>query len=179
MGHRKRAGGHSRLTILRQVEHSEVPAYDFPCLIALDSLSAGIPVGDDAVGIEHVNGVINDTFDQQAKSALTFKQAALRNTVSNHATSCLTPINPRTRFRFRRAGARQRHGYRRDPRAVSPGNPKTQPENNEKFPKSPGQIACAIRALPCGRARPEPSWPAAGGRDAWLINLLKLLLFFR
>ena len=95
-GRSKRAGRHSCFTILRQVEHTEVPAYDFPCLIALDPLGAGIPVRDDAVGIKHVNGVIDDPFHQQSEPALTIEQAALLSSDLNHANSCLTAHNPRT-----------------------------------------------------------------------------------
>src|ERR1700676_1197333 len=87
-GRGKRPGRHSCFAILRQVEHSEVPAYHFLRLIALDAFGAGIPVGDDAVGIEHANGVIDDSFHQQAKSALTFEKPALGSTVSSHANSC-------------------------------------------------------------------------------------------
>ena len=38
--------------------------------IALDARGAGIPVGDDAAGIEHVDRVVDDAVDQQAEATL-------------------------------------------------------------------------------------------------------------
>ena len=45
-------------------------ADDFVGRIALDPLRAGIPVGHDAVRIEHVDGVVDHPLDQQPKAAL-------------------------------------------------------------------------------------------------------------
>src|SRR5665213_4462719 len=80
----ERVGRLPRLAILRGVEHLEVPADNFVCLVSLDAFGAGIPVNDDAVGIEHVDGVVDDSLDQQAKLALAFEQTALATSLFRH-----------------------------------------------------------------------------------------------
>ncbi len=62
-----------------------MPADDFFRFKPFDAPGAGIPAGDEAVGVKHVNGEIDDPFHQQAESALAFEQAAPRNTFSFHA----------------------------------------------------------------------------------------------
>ena len=46
------------------VKHPEMLTDDLIGGISLDALRAGVPVGDDPVWIEHVNGVIDDTLYQ-------------------------------------------------------------------------------------------------------------------
>jgi hypothetical protein len=82
----ERNSGQSRFAIFRQVKHSEMPAYHVGCVIALDPFGAGIPVGDDAVGVQHVDGVVDNPFHQQAKSALAFEQAAPGCVFWSHTT---------------------------------------------------------------------------------------------
>ena len=60
--------------IFGQVKHLEVLADDVGGFIALDAPGARIPVADDAVGVEHVDGVVNDPFHQQPEFALAFEQ---------------------------------------------------------------------------------------------------------
>ena len=43
---------------------------DLRCEIALDAFGAGVPVGDDAVGIEHVQGVVPHALDEMLEAAL-------------------------------------------------------------------------------------------------------------
>jgi hypothetical protein len=38
--------------------------------IALDARGAGVPIGNDAAGIDHENGVVGDALHQQAEPAL-------------------------------------------------------------------------------------------------------------
>src|SRR3984957_12731557 len=64
------------LTIFLGIEHLEVPADDFIRVVSLDALGAGVPVADDAIGVEHIDGVVDDPLDQQAEPALAFEQAA-------------------------------------------------------------------------------------------------------
>ena len=45
--------------------------------IALHPLGAGVPVGDDAGRIEHVDGVVDDAFDEQPEAALALAQRLL------------------------------------------------------------------------------------------------------
>src|ERR1700739_658629 len=72
----ERTGRQTRGTILLRVEHLKVPANDLMRLISLDASGTGIPVGDDAVGIDHVDGVVDDPFHQQAESAFALEHAA-------------------------------------------------------------------------------------------------------
>jgi hypothetical protein len=64
------ARGFSCLPVLRQIKHSEVPADDLAGFIALDAPGAGIPAADHTIGIEHVDGIIDDPIHQQPKTAL-------------------------------------------------------------------------------------------------------------
>ena len=45
-------------------------ADDFIGRIAFDPLRSGIPVGHDAVRIEHIDGIVDHPLDQQPKAAL-------------------------------------------------------------------------------------------------------------
>ncbi|MNT41480.1 hypothetical protein D3C72_1778400 [compost metagenome] len=47
--------------VVRAVEAREVPAHDFFLRIALGALRAGVPVGDRAIGMQHVDGIVDDT----------------------------------------------------------------------------------------------------------------------
>jgi hypothetical protein len=69
--------GPARLQVLRDVEAREVLADDLAARIALDALRAGVPAGDDALGIEHVDGVVGHAFDQQAEALLALAQRLL------------------------------------------------------------------------------------------------------
>src|SRR5665213_2539411 len=51
--------------ILIGIKLREMPADDFLRKIALDTLRTEIPVGDVALGIEHVNGVVGDALHQE------------------------------------------------------------------------------------------------------------------
>ncbi len=61
-----------------EVEPREMLADDFLCRIALDSLRAGIPVGHAPVRVEHKDGVVGHTFDQQTKPAARFRTRSVR-----------------------------------------------------------------------------------------------------
>src|SRR5208282_3454455 len=56
---------HIRSTIILGVEAREVLADDLVGAVALDALCAPVPVGDDAIWIEHVDRVVGDAVDQQ------------------------------------------------------------------------------------------------------------------
>src|SRR6201998_2541189 len=53
-GNGEGTGRQTRGAILLRVKHLKVPANDLVRLISLDASGTGIPVGNDAVGIEHV-----------------------------------------------------------------------------------------------------------------------------
>ena len=57
-------------TVFRRVEAGEMLADDFFAVISLEAARPGIPAGHRAGGIEHINGIIGDGFDQQPISAL-------------------------------------------------------------------------------------------------------------
>ena len=65
-GARRHAGG----AVGFGVEAPEMLADDLACAIALDALGAGVPVGDDAVGVEHVDRVVAHALDQMLEAAL-------------------------------------------------------------------------------------------------------------
>jgi hypothetical protein len=46
--------------------------------VAFDALGAGVPIGHDAVGIDHVDGVIGDAVDERAEPTLALAQRILR-----------------------------------------------------------------------------------------------------
>src|SRR5205085_8835056 len=46
--------------------------------VALDALRPGVPVGDDAVEVQHVEGIVRHAFDQKPELALAFAQRLLR-----------------------------------------------------------------------------------------------------
>ena len=51
---------------------------DFVGSVALDALRAGVPIDDDATGIDHIDGVIGHALHQNAKLPLAFQQRVLR-----------------------------------------------------------------------------------------------------
>ncbi len=95
---------HSRVTIRRQVKHPEMPADGFRGLIALDASGPGIPVGDDAVGIEHIDGVINHPLPPAggicARSRTSCAEGCLFEPFKSLPQSTATRYNTRIRFRF-------------------------------------------------------------------------------
>ena len=46
--------------------------------VALDALGAGVPVGHDAAGIEHIDGVVDHALNQHAETALAIDQGLVR-----------------------------------------------------------------------------------------------------
>ena len=50
---------------------------DLICLIAFDAFRTGVPTDDDAVGIEHVEGVVRNTRHQKSELALTVSESVL------------------------------------------------------------------------------------------------------
>ncbi|KAG1533519.1 hypothetical protein G6F50_015851 [Rhizopus delemar] len=50
-----------RFLVAGGVEAREVPAYDFFLRVTLGALRAGIPVGDRAIRMKHINGIVDDT----------------------------------------------------------------------------------------------------------------------
>src|SRR5580692_6688594 len=65
---------HAGLPVVVGVEAGKMLPDDFRWLIALDSLSAGIPVHHDAGWIEHEDRVIGDPFNQHSKTPLALLQ---------------------------------------------------------------------------------------------------------
>ena len=49
-----------------------MPAEDLLASIALDALCSGVPVDDHALGIEHVDGIVGDAFDEQSEPPFCF-----------------------------------------------------------------------------------------------------------
>src|SRR5262249_36036464 len=58
------------LHVLRRVEPGGVLADDLLGGVALDALGAGVPTGDDALGVEQENGVVLNAFDQETEAFL-------------------------------------------------------------------------------------------------------------
>ena len=74
---------------------------DFVRQIALDPLAANIPARHDAVGVQHVQRVVCDTFDQEAEVAFGLVQIPLLLFVfSKHSTACLTGVKAPVSNRF-------------------------------------------------------------------------------
>jgi hypothetical protein len=69
---------HADGAVFRRVETREMLADDFVGGIAFEPLSARIPTHDHAARVEHVDGVILDRLDQQAKPALAVVERFLR-----------------------------------------------------------------------------------------------------
>src|SRR5690606_6469223 len=74
----QRARRDPRRAVLGRVEAREVEADDLLGGVALDALRARVPVGDDAVGVEHEEGVIGDALDEEAELALAGLENLLR-----------------------------------------------------------------------------------------------------
>ena len=70
--------------ILLDVEPGEMVADDLVRRISLDPLGAGVPIGDDAVRIEHVERMVGDAIDEQAEAALAFAERLLRKASKCH-----------------------------------------------------------------------------------------------
>jgi len=56
--------------ILGRVEQRKVPADDLASLVALDRLRPGVPVGDQALRVEHVDGVVVHALHQEREALL-------------------------------------------------------------------------------------------------------------
>ena len=52
------------------IEAPEMLSDDLRCEITLDAFGAGVPVGDDAVGVEHVQGVVPHALDEMLEAPL-------------------------------------------------------------------------------------------------------------
>src|SRR5208337_4527644 len=63
-----------RSAVLLGVEPREVLSDDLLGAVALDALCAPVPVGDDAIGIDHVDGIVGDAVDQHAIALLALAQ---------------------------------------------------------------------------------------------------------
>ena len=68
-GGRERARRQAGLPVLLDIEAGEGGAQDLGLRIALDALRAGIPAGDQARGVEHVDRIVVDGLDEQAGPA--------------------------------------------------------------------------------------------------------------
>jgi hypothetical protein len=63
-----------RLSIFVAVEAREVRADHFRRLVSLNALRTGIPVGDDAFGAQHVDGVVGHALNEQPELLLALPQ---------------------------------------------------------------------------------------------------------
>ncbi len=59
------------------VEAREMLAEDLLGRIAFDALAADVPARDDAGGVEHVKGVVRDSFNQQTETPFALEQIPL------------------------------------------------------------------------------------------------------
>ena len=62
--------GKSGRQVFRRVEPAEILAHDLIGRVALDALRTLVPVGDLAVGIQHINGVVDHRIDEHAEALL-------------------------------------------------------------------------------------------------------------
>jgi hypothetical protein len=60
--------------ILFRVESGEMLTDDLVCGISLDALRARVPVGDGALGVEHIDGVILHAFDKHPEALLAIEK---------------------------------------------------------------------------------------------------------
>ena len=93
----QRAGRHAPGAVLRRVEIGKMLADDFRRAVALDALGAGIPVGDDALGAEHVDGIVGDALNQQAKLLLALAQGIFRGAALGQVARHLGKAGQRAR----------------------------------------------------------------------------------
>src|SRR4051794_13272350 len=61
-------------------------ADDFVRAVAFDPLRSCVPVRDAALRVEHENGVISDTLDEQSKAPLAFQRRKMRLAIVRHIT---------------------------------------------------------------------------------------------
>ena len=73
-------------------------ADDFLGGIAFDALRAGVPVGDDAAGVEHVDGVIGHPLHQNAEPPLALQQRVLRRFPLRHVAGDLREADMTSRL---------------------------------------------------------------------------------
>ena len=77
LGDRQAARRLAAAAVLVGVEDREMLADDFVRPVALDALGAGVPVADDAAGVEHVDRVVGHALDQPAEQLLAASQLLL------------------------------------------------------------------------------------------------------
>src|ERR1700761_3857320 len=58
------------------VETRKMLTQDFLGGVALDALSPDIPARDDAGGVQHIESIVGDTFDEEAETALALEEVA-------------------------------------------------------------------------------------------------------
>src|SRR5690606_25365529 len=96
------------------IEEREVPADDFRRRVSLDALGPGVPAGDPALAIEHVNRVVAHALHQHAEALFALAQALL----------ALAPVRKVARdlaesaHRARLVAQRRDHHVRPEARAV-------------------------------------------------------------
>src|SRR4029453_11368204 len=73
----KRLPRASGIHVLVGVESRYVAADDLLAPVALDALRAGVPAGDDAVGVEQVQRIVHHALDQQPEALLGLAQRLL------------------------------------------------------------------------------------------------------
>src|SRR5581483_6109729 len=99
-GHIQRTTGQARLAVLFGVKSREMLADDFGFVITLKQPGPRIPACDDALRIEHIDGVIGDRIDQHAVTALAdfrgLKPLRILHSIPRRSRYCvLTGINVR------------------------------------------------------------------------------------
>src|SRR5882672_4486245 len=52
------------------MEAGKMPSDNLACRIALDTLGAGVPTDDPSLRVEHRDGVVSDSFDEEAKALI-------------------------------------------------------------------------------------------------------------
>src|SRR6185312_4276474 len=75
---RQRFLRHAGGAVLRRVEAGEMLTDDFLGVIALDARRAGIPVGDDTLWAQHIEGIVGDALHQKAELLLAGAQVVFR-----------------------------------------------------------------------------------------------------
>src|SRR5580693_7782572 len=68
--HPKLVVGPSALSYIFRIKYRDVLPYDLVRRVAHDPLSSGVPCRNAAVGVGHIDGVIGDALDEEAKALL-------------------------------------------------------------------------------------------------------------
>ncbi|MNY43708.1 hypothetical protein D3C86_1786830 [compost metagenome] len=66
----KRPLGQPGTAIVFGIETREMLAEDLGFLVALETPGASVPAGDDAIGINHVDRIVDHCIDQQSKATV-------------------------------------------------------------------------------------------------------------